>query len=450
MFLDLKSVRWGRLVGAAAHAAFSVAWAISAPSQGLSSAFFGPSGLKKDESSRLAGVRVSSVLVAASAWSAACGLAAGLALTSSESVWLLDAVDATDAVVAWTALTVAVAVVVALPDTAAACYVALNTVVVLLAATWAAPAKRRQALLRSAAASVLAHCAAAGVALYAATQPDRRYALGAVTVHGVAAAAAASAFYVFDTARCALVSAPQHFDASLPRYALTDSPPRNASAHPQTACSRESFEAEARAASQLTCRLSVAFAFWAEEMRVARRAAATETEAPTTLVPPETLEVLAPVACVAFFGIWLLFAYPEKQQKPYYDGPVGSLRGARGDACGTGGGGGGGGHHHHWGSSLPAPSPSASEPRPSSSRHAMTTPWTSPTNSMHAGSSSASTAAAMTPPTATGGVGGSGAGVPRNSGSGGGAASSRPREPRAANLKPKFQHTPAPSFEFTL
>jgi hypothetical protein len=446
MFPDLKSVRWSRLVGAAAHAAFSVAWAISAPAQGLSSAFFGPSGLKKDESSRLAGVRVSSVLVAASAWSAACGLAAALARTSSESAWLLDAVDATDAVVAWTALTVAVAAVVALPDTAAACYVALNTVVVLLAATWVAPAKRKQALLRSAAASVLAHCAAAGVALYAATQSDRRYALGVVTVHGVAAAAAASAFYAFDTARCALVSAPQYFDASLPRYALADSPPRNASPHHQTACSRESFEAEARAASQLTCRLSVAFAFWAEEMRVARRAAAAATEAPTTLVPPETLEVLAPVACVAFFGIWLLFAYPEKQQKPYYDGPVGSLRGARGDACGTGGGGGG----HNWGTSLPAPSPSASEPRPSSSRHAMTTQWTSPTSSMHAGSSAVSTAAAMTPPTVTGGVGGSGAGVTRSGGTGGGGTSSRPREPRAANLKPKFQHTPAPSFEFTL
>jgi hypothetical protein len=436
MSFDLKSVRWGRLVGAAAHAAFSVAWAISAPAQGATSA------LPKDESSRLAGVRVSSVFTAAFAWSAACGLAAALALTGSEATWLLDAVDATDAVVAWTALAVAVAAVVALPDTAAACYVALNAVVVLLAATWAAPAKRKQALLRSAAVSVLAHCAATSVALYASSQPDRRYALSVVAVHAVAAAAAASAFYALDTARCAPMSAPQYFDASLPRYVLADSPSRNSPPHHQAAtaaaCSRELFEAEARAASQLTCRLSVAFAFWAEEMRVARRTAAS-TEAPTALVPPETLEVLAPVACVAFYGIWLLFAYPEKQQKPYYDGPVGSLRGARGDVCGGGGG-------HHWGASLPAAPPAAAEPRPSASRHAMTTPWTSPTTSAHAGSA-ASTAAPVLPPTATGGVGGSGCGAPRSSGSGGGAPH-RPREPRAG--KPKFQHTPAPSFEFTL
>lgn len=436
MSFDLKSVRWGRLVGVAAHAAFSVAWAIAAPAQAATIAS------PKNESSRLTGVRVSSVLVAASAWSAACGLAAALALTSSEAAWLLDAVDATDAVVAWTALAVAVAAAVALPDAAAACYVALNAVVVLLAATWVAPAKRKQALLRSAAASALAHCAAAGAALYAAAQPDRRYTQGAAAVHAVAAAAAASAFYAFDTARCAPVSAPQSFDASLPRYVLADSSSRNAPSHHQTACSRESFEAEARAASQLTCRLSVAFAFWAEEMRVARRTATAETEAPTPLVPPETLEVLAPVACVAFYGIWLLFAYPEKQQKPYYDGPVGSLRGARGDVCGTGGGGG-----HHWGASLPAAPPAAAEPRPSASRHVMPTPWTSPTTSAHAGSAAASTTAPLPPPTATGGMGGSGGGAPRSGGSGGGAPP-RPREPRAG--KPKFQHTPAPSFEFTL
>jgi hypothetical protein len=391
-------------------------------------------------------------LVAAFAWSAACGLAAALALTGSESAWLLDAVDATDAVVAWTALAVAVAAVVALPDAAAACYVALNAVVVLLAATWVAPAKRKQALLRSAAASALAHCAAAGAVLYAAAQPNRRFALGAVAVHAVAAAAAASAFYALDTARCAPVSAPQYFDASLPRYVLADSPSRNSPPHHQAAaaaaaCSRESFEAEARAASQLTCRLSVAFAFWAEEMRVARRTA-DASEVPAALIPPETLEVLAPVACVAFYGIWLLFAYPEKQQKPYYDGPVGSLRGARGDAGNTGGGGGGGGGGgHHWGSSSPTVPLTAAETRSPPSRHAMTTPWTSTTTSVHAVSAAAPTAAPMPPSTATssGGGGGLGTGVPRSSGSGGGAPP-RLREPRA----PKYQHVPPPTFQFSL
>jgi|694.fasta_scaffold10520_17 hypothetical protein len=435
MILDLKNVRWGRLVAAAAHAAFAAAWAISAPAQGELNV--SPNG----EDYRIAGVRVSSIMVATSGWSVACALAAALVLTRSDSTWLLDATDATDSVVAWTATAVAVVAVVHLSDTAAACYVALNAVVVVLAATWVAPAKRKQALLRSAAASGLAHFAAVGAAFYAALQTNRRYAFGAVAVHAAATAAAASASYVFDTARCTPASAPLHFEAALPRYTTSDGSPKNAPSRNQAAsCSRESFESEARASAQLTCRLSVAFAFWAEEMRVARRAAGA-SEASTTLVPPETLEVLAPVACVAFYGIWLLFAYPEKEQKPYYDGPVGSLRGGRADSGGTSGGG------HHWGGSSPAAPNAAPEPRSSASRHAMTTPWTSSTTSVHAIAVAASTTAPPQPPAGAGGAGGLGAVTPRISGSGGGAPP-RPREQRTG--KPKFQHTPAPSFEFTL
>ena len=84
------------------------------------------------------------------------------------------------------------------------------------------------------------------------------------------------------------------------------------------------FESDARAAAQLSARVAVFFTF---ESAVLREAG---DQSPYG-VPNETLEAVAPLACAALFGIWFLFSYPEKTEKPVYQ-DIGSLRGGKEEA----------------------------------------------------------------------------------------------------------------------
>lgn len=359
---DAESVggtRWLRLIGVVSYAAVSAGWWLVPPVRAEESVV-GVGVLGNENVVAVTGsenatradavldvsnadwnerpTHVSLLLTIAFAWSsAACVFAVvahaaaggiGCKTTNSKLVLIADGVEM---VVSWTLLaTAAAAAALDTDDGGVACFVALHTLVACLAVTWIPPARRRGALIRSLLASSVAFIVAAGVAVYGALHTKRRHALGVVTIHALASACAAATWYVFDSTRAAVWSANGSTSSlgyssaalsenSLPRYVSAAAAGGGGRSPP-----RETFETDARFVAQVASRMAVACAFWAQQMRKSLAQIRPNAHVLST-IPPETIEVLGPVACCAFFCIWILFSYPEKMQKPYYDGPVGSL-----------------------------------------------------------------------------------------------------------------------------
>ena len=271
-------LRWLHVTAAAARGLCAGAWA-AARGAGAPTRIAFPEG-----SPHTYAFRAQNVLAFEIAWSGATAL--------GRVAWRRDWLDAVDSVVAWTALSVALGGILGFGSLELLiAFAGLEVVGALAAALWVQPARRRPALVRSALVAGAAHAAATVVAVSRAVA-GKNTATAAACTFSAAAAAAAAATYAADG------GAP---DGGV-----------------------GAFESDARAAAQLAARVAVFFAFEAALLK--------EAGGPSPLgVPAETLEVVAPLACAALFGIWFLISYPEKTEKPVYQ-DIGSLRGGREEA----------------------------------------------------------------------------------------------------------------------
>lgn len=270
---DLRLVH---VAGVVAHAACAGAWA-AARNAGEPTLLAFPEGSEHTHT-----LRAQNAVIFAVAWSAVTAL--------GRVAWRRDWLDAADSVVAWTALAIALGALLGFKSLELIiAFAGLECAAAICVALWTQPARRKPALVRSAVVAGTAHAAASSLSIGRAfaAQPS---AVGAACVFSLAVAAAAAVTYAMDG------GGP---DGTI-----------------------GGFESNARAAAQLATRVGVFFAFQSAALRGAG------TASPYG-IPGETLEVVAPLACAALFGIWFLFSYPEKVEKPAYDGPIGSLRGGR-------------------------------------------------------------------------------------------------------------------------
>jgi hypothetical protein len=281
-----RATRWVHACGVVAHLVCAGVWSI-ARNAGVPATLAFPGN-------EAVVLLAQNVVIFYVAWSACtCAL---------RCTWRSEAVDALDALVAWSALSAALGAILGFGSLELLlCFAGLEGYAALASSLWMPPARRRPALVRYALVAGGAHALASAVALSHATlaQPS---AVGAVLVHIVALTAAGAACYAFDA-----------------------NTPEGGGVGNGGTLGR--FEADARAAAQLAARVATFFALQSAAVRTSPQG----TPVPYA-VPPETLEAVAPLACVALFGVWLLFAYPEKVEKPAYrDGNIGSLRAGRGD-----------------------------------------------------------------------------------------------------------------------